>query len=341
MLVAAILLVPVRVCSAPACSAKSAILMDGTSGRVLWEHNADETSLIASTTKIMTALLIAEQCDPAAEVRIPRQAVGVEGSSMYLREGELLTVEQLLYGMMLHSGNDAAAALAIYHSGSVEMFAEAMNRKAKQLGLEHTVFANPHGLDDASNRSTARDLAELARYAMDNSQFHRIVSTKTFSAGERVLTNHNKLLWRYDGAVGVKTGYTKAAGRILVSCAERNGRRLIAVTIHDRNDWADHANLLDHGFSGFAPQTVVEVGSVCGSVCVISGGEETAEVVTDRDVVLPLREHECVSLVPSLPMFVFAPVLAGEPAGSLSVRIDGAEVMKIPLYWRYSVLEEP
>ena len=163
VLVAAILLVPVRVCGAPACSAKSAILMDGTSGRVLWEHNADETSLIASTTKIMTALLIAEQCDPAAEVRIPRQAVGVEGSSMYLREGELLTVEQLLYGMMLHSGNDAAAALAIYHSGSVEMFAEAMNRKAKQLGLEHTVFANPHGLDDASNRSTARDLAELAR----------------------------------------------------------------------------------------------------------------------------------------------------------------------------------
>lgn len=327
--------------AAPSCSAQCAILMDGISGRVLWERGADQKRLIASTTKIMTCLLIVEQCDPQAVVTVPPQAVGVEGSSMYLREGERLTVEQLLYGMMLRSGNDAAAALAIYHSGSIDAFADAMNRKADSLGLLNTHFTNPHGLDHEDHYSTARDLALLTQYAMEQPLFYQIVSTDTYDIGERSLTNHNKLLWQYEGAVGVKTGYTKAAGRILVSCAERNGRRLIAVTIDDRDDWNSHKSMLDYGFSFYSPQTIVQAGSVYGRVCVISGTKEMVEAVTDRDIVLPVNNNERITLRASLPVFIFAPVLAGEPAGTLCVCVDDVCVMNVPLYWRYSVLEEP
>ena len=235
-LLAAVLFLPVRV---EAVSAEKAILMDAATGRVLYEKHADEESLIASTTKIMTALVVCEQCNVLDRVRIPAEAVGVEGSSLYLREGEVLTVQELLYGLMLHSGNDAAAALAIYCGGTIEGFAELMNDKARALGLESTHFANPHGLDAPDHHSTARDLAVLASYAMENPIFAQTVSTKTVRAGERSLRNHNKLLWQVDGADGVKTGFTKAAGRILVSSATRDGRRLVAVTINAPDDWND------------------------------------------------------------------------------------------------------
>jgi D-alanyl-D-alanine carboxypeptidase len=182
-------------------------------------------------------------------MQIPKEAVGIEGSSMYLREGEVLTLQELLYGLMLHSGNDAATALAIYCGGTVEGFSQLMNDKAHRLGLTGTHFENPHGLDSPNHYSTARDLAVLAAYAMKNPIFARTVSTKNVRVGERSLQNHNKLLWRVEGADGVKTGYTKAAGRILVSSATRDGRRLICVTINDGNDWADHAVLLEDGFS--------------------------------------------------------------------------------------------
>lgn len=233
----------------PSVSAKSAILYDCTASRVLLEKNADEKSLIASTTKIMTALVVAENCNEADPVRIPPEAVGIEGSSMYLKEGEVLSVQDLLYGLMLQSGNDAAVALAIYCGGSVEGFVDLMNEKAKELSLTQTHFANPNGLDHDDNYSTARDMAVLTQYALENPVFAELVDTKTATVGGgRCLTNHNKLLWRYDGCIGVKTGFTRAAGRILVSAAERNGRRLVVVTIGAPDDWNDHAKLLDYGF---------------------------------------------------------------------------------------------
>lgn len=337
---AAAVLLSATVFASPSLSAQSAILLDGTTGRILYEQHADDRAQVASTTKIMTGLLVAEECDLEARVSIPKEATGIEGSSLYLKPGEVLTVEALLYGLMLHSGNDAAVALAMYCSGSVAAFAEKMNRRAEELGLTNTNYVNPHGLDEKNHYSTARDLAKLAAAAMENEIFHKVVSTKQAVFGERTFTNHNKLLWRYEGAVGVKTGYTMSAGRILVSAAERNGRQLIAVTIRDRNDWADHAKLLDHGFSAYCLQELAKCGQRFGSVPVISGAETDVEAVLQEDISYSLAQEEKVELRPNLPLFVFAPVMAGDPAGTLSVLVDGTEVKKLPLYWRYSVLEE-
>ena len=243
--VAAALLLSCSVWAAPSVSAAKAVLLDASSGRVLYEKDACDRSLIASTTKIMTALVVCERCNLADRVKIPAEAVGIEGSSLYLKEGEVLTVQDLLYGLMLHSGNDAAVALAIYCGGTEADFVAMMNEKASRLGLGDTHYANPNGLDHDGNYSTALDLARLAAYALENEDFLRTVSCKTVTIGNRSLRNHNRLLFSYDGAIGVKTGYTKAAGRILVSAAERDGRRLVAVTINAPNDWNDHTALLD------------------------------------------------------------------------------------------------
>ena len=267
----------------PRLSAKSAVLLDASTGRVLYASHAEDKSLIASTTKIMTALVICETGDLNRTVVIPPEAVGIEGSSMYLKAGEVLSVHELLYGLMLRSGNDAAVALALADSGSISAFAMRMNEKAAVLGLKNTHYANPHGLDSEENYSTALDLARLTRFALQNPDFAQLVSTKSVTIGDRVLTNHNKLLWQYSGAIGVKTGYTRTAGRILVGAAERDGRRLIAVTIADPNDWADHAALFDYGFSQFSERQLVTADSVVGQIPVISGAED---YVKDRKSVV-------------------------------------------------------
>ena len=241
----------------PQVSAKSAALLDGTTGECLCEKNGDQRALIASTTKIMTGLLVCEAGDLDRTVTVPETAAGTEGSSMYLKSGETLTRRELLHGMMLHSGNDAALTLAISVSGSEAAFVRQMNRRACALNLTQTHFANPHGLDSGENYSTALDLVRLAQAALQNEQFRAVVSTKTITCAGRTLTNHNKLLWRYDGCIGVKTGYTRHAGRILVSAAERGGRMLIAVTISDPDDWRDHVSLLDYGFAVLGSDTPV------------------------------------------------------------------------------------
>lgn len=250
VLLAAVLCLRVSAVQAPNVSANSAILYDASAGKVLWEQRSDERSLIASTTKIMTAFLVVQLCPMESVVTVPAEAVGTEGSSVYLKAGERLSVRDLLLGLMLSSGNDAAIALAMHTCGSVEGFVRLMNWEAEHLGLKNTRFANPNGLDDENNYSTAYDLACLTAVALQNERFAEIVVAKQAGiGGGRQLVNHNKLLWRIDGCIGVKTGYTKAAGRILVSAVRKNGRLLIAVTIHDGNDWADHAALYDYGFA--------------------------------------------------------------------------------------------
>lgn len=334
VLLAAVLFLPVGV---QALSAEKAILLDAATGRVLYEKNADSQSLIASTTKIMTALVVCEQCNVLDRMRIPKEAVGIEGSSMYLQEGEVLTIQELLYGLMLHSGNDAAVALAIYCGGTVEGFAELMNDKARKLGMTESHFENPNGLDAPGHYSTARDLAILAAYAMDNPIFYKTVSAKTVTVGSRYLRNHNKLLWQVEGADGVKTGYTKAAGRILVSSATRNGRRLIAVTINAPDDWNDHSALLEEGFSGFQQQRIVSAGECIGLTEIAGGQSGYVELLAASDFDYALSAEEEPEIVLPGPGFVYAPVTAGADAGFAHICIDGKSVGKIPVQYGETV----
>ena len=337
-LLAAVLFLPVR---AHAISAEKAILLDAVSGRIIYEKNADSQSLIASTTKIMTALVVCEQCNVLDRMRIPKEAVGIEGSSMYLQEGEILTIQELLYGLMLRSGNDAAVALAIYCGGTVEGFAQLMNDKARSLGMDQSHFVNPNGLDAQDHYSTARDLAALAAYAMENPIFYKTVSAKSVQVGERYLTNHNKLLWRVEGADGVKTGYTRAAGRILVSSATRQGRRLIGVTINAPDDWNDHTKLLEEGFGRYQVQRLVSAGDVIGNVEIAGGQAGFVKLLADDNFDYALAPDETAEIKLTGPGFVYAPVAQGADAGVAHICINGKSVGKVKLVYGETVEQPP
>lgn len=324
-----------------ALSAKRAILMDAATGRILFSKEMDTKSLIASTTKIMTCLLVCEQCNVLDRMRIPKEAVGIEGSSMYLREDEVLTVQELLYGLMLHSGNDAAVALAIYCGGTVEGFVEMMNDKARSLGLVNTHFENPNGLDSENHYSTARDLALLSAYAMENPIFQKIVSTKTVRAADRYLRNHNKLLWRLDGADGIKTGYTRAAGRILVSSASRQGRRLLAVTISAPNDWQDHTDLLNRGFEQFHISTIVEKDAVLATVEIAGGQHDFVELIAKEEFSFALGQDEKTQILVPSPGFVYAPVAEGQDAGFAQIYLDNRWIGSVPIVYGSTVEQIP
>ncbi len=327
-------------CKVQAISAEKAIVMDAVTNRVLFAQKADEQSLIASTTKIMTALVVCEQCNVLDRMRIPKEAVGIEGSSMYLKEGEVLTIQELLYGLMLSSGNDAAVALAIYCGGTVEGFAELMNDKAHVLGMQSSHFENPHGLDSPGHYSTARDLAILAAYAMENPIFYKTVSAKTVTAGGRHLRNHNKLLWMMEDADGIKTGFTKAAGRILVSSATRDGRRIVAVTINAPNDWQDHIRLLENGFSGFSIRQVVKQGDCVARLEVAGGMQGTVDILAEEDFYYSLAENEQPVLMMPGPGFVYSPVTEWADAGYAYVLLQGKAVGKIPVVYGQTVEKE-
>ena len=212
--------------------------------------------LLDAAFAVVTALVALERAKLTDTITVTASHM-VEGSSMYLKPGETVTVEELLYGLMLCSGNDAALALADC-CGGLDAFVQAMNEKAAALGMKDTSFANPNGLDDENHYSTAQDMAVLAAYAAEDPTFRRICSTKTATVGGRSMTNHNKLLRQIEGCIGMKTGYTKAAGRTLVSCAERQGRRLVAVTLCDGNDWVDHKTLYEMGFAAYETKNTEE-----------------------------------------------------------------------------------
>ena len=259
---------------------------------------------------------------------------------MYLQEGEVLTLQELLYGLMLCSGNDSAVALAIYCGGTVEGFAELMNDKARVLGLKNTHFVNPNGLDSPGHYSTARDLAVLSAYAMKNPIFAKTVSAKQLKIGQRYLTNHNKLLWRVEGADGVKTGYTKAAGRILVSSAMRNGRRIVSATINAPDDWNDHAKLLEEGFSRYQEQLVVKKNQLVGTKEVLGGQSQRVQILTASDFVYAIAPEERPQLALPGPDFVYAPAVEGADAGFVYVLIEGNAVGKVPVVYGQTVEQE-
>lgn len=232
-------------------SVTAEMAMELTTGTVLEENNADVQLPMASTTKIMTAIIIIEDCDLDEVITVPNEAVGAEGSSIYLKKNEQIDVRDLLYGLMLQSGNDSAAALAIHHSGSIQKFAEVMNDRAREIGATATSFKNPSGLPDNEHYTTARDLCTITRHAMQNKTFRGIVSTKSYSGKFRTFSNKNKMLLNYEGANGVKTGYTVKAGRCLVSSAERDGMDVICVVLNCPDMYERSKKILDNCFNDY------------------------------------------------------------------------------------------
>lgn len=318
-------------------SASSAILLDVDSGRVLYAQNADAKMLIASTTKIMTALVAIEEKPLSDLVTVSHAAAYTEGSSMYLKEGETLTLETLLYGLLLCSGNDAAVAIAEYVGGDEPGFVAMMKAKAKALGMTATSFANPNGLDDEAHYSTARDMARLACAAVNNETMVRIASTKSITIGGRTMYNHNKLLSYAEGCIGLKTGFTKAAGRTLVSCAQRDGQRLVAVTLQDGNDWADHQSLYDYGFSAYPAQTGAVLGQTVKNVPVSGGMTASVPLVAASGFTWPVGAGE--TLVCRVEANgLRAPITAGTKAGEAVFSVNGTEVGRIGLLCGATVL---
>lgn len=322
----------------PAPSAASAILVDGETGRVLFEKDPHEKRPIASITKLMTALVAVESFpDLSQRVSIKQEWTGAEGSSMYLTAGEELTMESLLYGLLLASGNDAAVAVAGACAGDVETFVEWMDQRAVSLGMEDTHFSDPNGLSDEAHYSTAYDMSLLAMECLRYPQLMEIMGTKSISVEGRSLTNHNKLLWQYEGCIGMKTGYTRKAGRTLVSAAQRDGQTLICVTLSDPDDWADHAALLDHGFKNFPKHVLARAGKSCQTLPVSGSLVRTVAVEISHDVYYPLTAEEQVRAVIDLPESVEAPVEAGTVAGSLSFWVGEEEIGRTYLLYSASV----
>lgn len=278
--------------------AQSAILFDASSGRILYEKNADNPMLIASLTKIMTAIVAIENGNLNERVTVSPNAEGVEGSSIYLKAGEKIPLGTLLYGLMLRSGNDAATAIAEHIGGSVDGFVYLMNEKAAYLGLEHTHFANPHGLDDSEHYSSAKDLAILTAYALKNPVFQEIVKTEVktvYWPGEqwkRKFYNKNKMLRFYKWADGVKTGFTKKARRTLVSSATKDGHQLITVTLNDGDDWKDSMFMLEYGFNHYDLVSVMKKGQVISNKTYQNEEEEKFQVVAGTSFVYPLTGEE-------------------------------------------------
>lgn len=307
---------------AKALSAQSAVVIDADTGAVRFAHQAQQVLPMASTTKIMTALCAIEQGDLDRVYTVKPEYTQTEGSSMYLKSGEKLTIRDTLYGLMLMSGNDAALAIA-GECGGQEQFVRKMNDKAAELGLVNTHFENPNGLDGENHHTTAQELAQLTAEALKNPDFREIVGTWSTNRAGRVMTNHNKMLKLYDGAIGVKTGFTKKCGRCLVSAAERNGRTLVAVTLNDPDDWKDHAELLDAAFAQYEPVVLHESGEVVGEVPVEGGTEQMASLCADRtvEVWLAPEEREQIETTYRGRRFVYAPAVQGDYYGEIVYQI--------------------
>jgi D-alanyl-D-alanine carboxypeptidase (penicillin-binding protein 5/6) len=321
--------------SPPEISAQAAVLIDVSSGRILYAKEPDARLPIASLTKIMTAIVAIEHGDLNDMVKASKNAVGVEGSSIYLRLGEELSLEDLLYGLMLRSGNDAAVAIAEHVGGSVEGFVYMMNEKARILGLENTHFMNPHGLDHPEHYSSARDLAILTAYALKNPTFKKIVSTQVKTAPladeewDRKWFNKNKMLRMYQGADGVKTGYTRLAKRCLVSSATRNERQLAVVVINDGNDWNDSARLMDYGFQEYQLVELVHKGQSVEDP--VENRKIKLEFVTTRESKYPLMEGELGSINSKVVLIEENMRKGVLPAGYLQLFLGNTLIDQVPL----------
>lgn len=319
-------------------SAAAAIVYCADSGEVLYGHNINDKRAIASITKIMTAIVALEySASGDREVTITPEMYA-EGSSMYLREGEIIRLSELVKGMMAVSGNDAANAIAMTVGGDTEKFADMMNAKAKQLGMKNTHFVTPSGLDSEEHYSTAYDMALLCAYAMENDTFREIVSQKSITVEyvypeekTQQLANHNKLLSLYDDCIGIKTGYTKKAGRTLTSCAERDGVRLIVVTLNDGNDWNDHCSLFDYGFGLVSRVQLADKNKEI--LLPLVGAEESDSdiaLVPEREIAVTVRKEDIGKTEERIyaPRFVYSPAESGEAVGRIEYLLDNKVIAK-------------
>lgn len=325
--------VPVRA-DASVETARSICVINASTGETVFEKNSRERLPMASTTKIMTAYTAIKNSSMNELVTVSRNAQDQEGSSMYVRAGEQLAMEDMIYGLMLNSGNDAAVAIAEHISGSSDSFAELMNRTAKELGVSDTHFCNPNGLPSDDHFTTAAELAYISREAFRLPEFCRIVSEQAHTAhttdGRAVeLYNHNKLLGRYEGAVGIKTGYTKAAGRCLVSAAQRDGMTFIAVTLNDSDDWNTHMELLDAAFDAHYPKQVLCAGEVLKE-CVKDGRKCTFSAA--EDLIVPMKKNEKQNVEVTLHFAdVAGAINKGEKIGFASVSCGGNKVGEVDI----------
>lgn len=332
-----LLCINVKCYGMPSVSAEAAILMEKNTSRVIYEKNADKRLPMASTTKIITAITVLEKegIDMDSLIEISENAANTEGSSMYLEKGEKLTVRELLYGLMLSSGNDAAVALSEGVAESREEFIKLMNEKAWMIGAKNTHLTNPNGLPDENHYSTARDMAKITSYALSDKTFSEIVKTKTFKiegegkAYPRTLTNHNKLLSMYEGCTGVKTGFTKAAGRCLVSSAERENMKLICVTLNAPDDWNDHINLYNFGYDKYKYKKIVSC-EVPVCTATVNGCKEDVNLYAGGDVHYPLKDNEGYGVETSVYPGLSTPLKNGEQVGKLIVEVNGRRA-EIPL----------
>lgn len=325
-------------------NSKASIVMDVNTGRVLYSYNSDVELPMASTTKIMTVLLAIESGKLNDIVNVSRRAATEEGSSIYLKEGEKIKLEDLLYGIMLRSGNDAAVAVAEHLCGSVENFAQLMNEKAKLIGAKNTNFRNPHGLPDDNHYTTAYDLALITCNALKNKKFSEIVKTQKISipgppdvSWNRVLINKNKMLLQYDGGDGVKTGYTKKAGRCLVSSATKNRWQLVSVVLNCNDWWNYSSELLDYGFDNYNNIKIVDKENTKIRMDVKKGKEKYVNVFPSCDLYAPLKKigenNEKVTYIKCLPDYAKAPLKKNEKAGILKVYVDNHLVGQVDLMY--------
>ncbi len=323
-------------------SGASYVVIDEISGRILYEKNAYRKMPMASTTKIMTALVALEYGHPSKLVDIDLESVGIEGSSIYLREGESITLEDLLYGLMLRSGNDAAVAIAKHVGGDLNNFVKTMNLKAKEIGALNTHFTNPNGLHNEEHYSTAYDLALITREAFKYDLFEKIVGSRSYKSmriENNFYYNKNKTIFEYEGGDGVKTGYTTSSGRCLVSSANRNNMRLIAVVLNGYDWFNDNYKLLDYGFENFKPYILHDKLQYMKSIKIENGKKDKLDIVTEKELLYPLREDEVkkVSYNIQLPDRIEAPILKGEKVGLISTYLDGNLISEENLIARESI----
>lgn len=320
-------------------SAKSAILICADSSQIIFSKNETEKLSMASTTKIMTALLTIESSQvDNKEITITDKMVRVEGSSMGLRAGDVVTLDSLAKGMLLCSGNDAANSVAIAIAENTENFANLMNERAKQIGMNNTNFVTPSGLDDENHYTTAYDMALLGAYAMDNIAFKEIASQKSMyvnfiNPAKRVCySNHNRLLTMYEGCIGVKTGFTKKSGRCLVSCAERNGIRLVAVTLNAPDDWNDHIKMFDYGFSNVQKITLDDT-NLNLQEPVISSPEQSITVNCKNAVSITINSKDAGNITKKIkiPKFLYAPIKKEQIVGSIDYELNGKVLASVDL----------